>query len=355
MDSDAVMAERAAAFALQMKYYAMELSPERYMRDEAARPLAAEAFLRLLELYAGALRKLGRDTFGDVSASHAPDSEEVDYCISTPRARYDVTSGLAQGQFSTVYSGHRNQRPEDRVIIKIADGMEESARLQLEVQVLRQLHSDTSPLRIHLPRYLDQFKTDDGRTGVILSHADGYTIDEIRQLYSLGMPPVHVIWVMRRLLSVLGYAHSRGILHGNVTPEHVLVRPWDHNVVLLDWSCAVVNPARTGEGFKFHHPVYSAPEVAEQKPPLPSADLYSLGLCMITLLGGDAKSQEMPASVDIRLQRFIKFFVRSSPIGRAQDAWEMFHKLKALRDEIFGTHQFREFIMKPEGVTEAIS
>lgn len=347
-ESPEALAEyQAQALADQMRAYALELHPERHTAVPESTRLATEGFLRLQSLYAGAMRKLERGTFGDSGASYEPAPDESDYCITTPRGRYDVTAGLAQGQFSTVYSGHRNRNPIDRIVIKIADDQNNNERLQQETQVLRQLHAEASPLRIHLPRYLDQFKTDDGRLGNILSYSEGYDLHAIRRYYPQGIDPVHSIWIFRRALSILGYAHSRGILHGNVEPAHLIVRPWDHNLVLVDWTCAVVNPARTGAGFQLQHPLYSAPEVAERKNPLPSADLYSLGLCMIYLLGGDPSTQQLPDSVDIRLQRFIKFFVRSSPIGRAQDAWEMFHKLKVLRDEIFGVHQFREFSMIP--------
>ena len=347
-ESPEALAEyQAVCLADQMRFYSLEMHPERHTALPESTRLATEGYLCLQRLYAGALRKLERGTFGDPLASFEPAPDEVDYCITTPRGRYQVTAGLAQGQLSTVYSGHRNQNPIDRIVIKIADDESSNERLQQETQVLRQLHGEASPLRIHLPRYLNQFKTDDGRLGNILSYAEGYDLHAIRRYYPQGIDPVHSIWIFRRALSILGYAHSRGILHGNVEPAHLIVRPWDHNLVLVDWTCAVVNPARTGAGFQHQHPIYSAPEVAERKNPLPSADLYSLGLCMIYLLGGDPSTQQMPDSVDIRLQRFIKFFVRSSPIGRAQDAWEMFHKLKVLRDEIFGAHQFREFLMRP--------
>jgi hypothetical protein len=66
---------------------------------------------------------------------------------------------------------------------------------------------------------------------------------------------------------------------------------------------------------------------------------------MIAILGGSLDDNSLPPQIDERLARFIQFFVRASPRQRAQDAWEMYEKLKALREEIYGPHQFLELKM----------
>jgi hypothetical protein len=119
-----------------------------------------------------------------------------------------------------------------------------------------------------------------------------------------------------------------------------MVRPNDHNVWLVDWCWSIVNPAQTGESFRCLNEEYSAPEVAEKKSPLPSADLYSLGKCMIYAAGGDPKTGELPEAMDERLARFIKFLVVESPLGRAQDAWALYSRLDRLREELYGPHEF---------------
>lgn len=343
--SDEQHLEQASRYFRQTyRVLALQSHPDRFAGDATAQPLAREAFSRLSQLYQGALQKLEAGTFGDRAAPWGPDRAEA-YTLTTPKATYTLSSALAQGDISTVYAGHRGHDVTDQVAIKIADDVAHNDLLQLEVRALRLLQADDAPQRKQLPQYYDQLRTSDRRIGIVLQYVEGYDLVSIRERYVDGIPPEHIIWIFRRVLSVLGYAHKKGILHGNVAPEHILIRPYDHNVTLIDWSSAIVQPKVTGEGFKTFNRYYSAPEVAEKKPPLPSADLFSLGRCMIYLLGGDVERGEMPARVDERLQRFIRFFVKSSPIQRAQDAWELYHALDTLRKEIYGPHRFLEFEM----------
>ena len=44
-----------------------------------------------------------------------------------------------------------------------------------------------------------------------------------------------------RVLSVIGFAHSQGVIHGNIDPAHLLIRGEDHNVTVLDWSNALLS------------------------------------------------------------------------------------------------------------------
>lgn len=343
-DDERLLEQVGRAFRQTYRALALRTHPDRYEGDLLAQPLAREAFARLSQLYQGALQKLEAGSFGDRMAPWGPDQGEV-YTLTTPRATYTITAALAQGDLSTVYAGHRGCDLTDQVAIKIADDPANNDLLQLEVRALRLLHADASPQRKHLPQYYDQLKTSDQRVGIVLQYVEGYDLISIREKYVDGIPPEHIIWIFRRVLSVLGYAHKKGILHGNVSPEHILIRPYDHNVSLIDWSSAILQPKLSGDGFKTFNPRYSAPEVAQKKPPLPSADLFSLGRCMIYLLGGDPETGELPARVDDRLQRFLRFFIKDSPIQRAQDAWELYHALDTLRKEIYGPHRFLEFEM----------
>ena len=36
-----------------------------------------------------------------------------------------------------------------------------------------------------------------------------------------------------------GEAHINGVIHGAVLPEHLLIHPEFHGLVLIDWTCAV--------------------------------------------------------------------------------------------------------------------
>lgn len=289
----------------------------------------------------------GPDSESNRGPNSDNDSEAVSFAITTPRGTYQADRLLAEGELSMVYGGRisAGEPQGERLAIKVAHERSDNSMLLDEARTLRLLESTRAAQLKQLPRILDQFQTTDGRAGLVLRHIEGHDLHAIRARYPQGVDPRHAVWILRRLLSVIGFAHSQGVIHGNIEPTHILVSAPDHNASLIDWSYAIVNPSRSGQGFKVHNPQYSAPEVAERKPPIPASDLYSIGKCMIFLLGGDLQRDTLPEAVDDRLARFVQFFVRESPRQRAQDAWEMYEYVKSLREEIYGPHQFLKFEM----------
>ncbi|MBC7973778.1 MAG: hypothetical protein H7138_02250, partial [Myxococcales bacterium] len=146
-------------------------------------------------------------------------------------------------------------------------------------------------------------------------------------------------WVLRRALAALGWAHKNGILHGNVDPAHILVRPHDHMLWLVDWCWAVVNPAKTGQGFGAINEIYSPPEVAARGNPTPASDIYALGKCAIHVVGGDPATKSLP-DMDPKLARFLRYLCVESQAGRPQDAWELYLQIDRIRTQIWGPHTF---------------
>ena len=279
------------------------------------------------------------------TAGAAPVQDGVDFRVSTQLGTYHVTAVIGYGDVATVYGGDMDRVDGGRrkVAVKIADDVGDNDLIQREATTLRTLTTERSRQRKHFPRLLDQFKTPDGRAANVFGHLDGYDLVRVREKYPDGVPDVHLLWIFRRSLSALGWAHSLGILHGNLEPAHILLRPQDHNIWLVDWCWSVVNPAMTGDAFKALNEPYSAPEVAARKPPVPASDLFALGQCMIFAAGGDPAQGDIPDTVDPRLVRLLRFFTRPSARQRAQDAWVMYTQLEALRDDMFGGHEFRKF------------
>ncbi len=286
------------------------------------------------------------------SAPLLPIGSRVSFTIRTERGEYEATSVLAHGDLATIYDGRR-RADGARIVIKLAAESQDNDLIQAEVSALRLLRSEPSPQLKHLPVVLDQLHTRDGRQGTVFEYLDGFDLLKVRERLPRGLPVRHLIWLMRRCLSVLGWAHSRGVLHGNLDPAHILCRAADHNVWVIDWCYSIINPAQTGQGFRCLNQEYSPPEVAARKPPLPAADLYALGKCMFYVLGGDPRNKTLPAvspaaaggppePIPDKLQRFLQFFVLESPLARAQDAWESYRYLERLREELWGPHQFIE-------------
>ncbi|MBL8021751.1 MAG: hypothetical protein JNM27_18910 [Leptospirales bacterium] len=263
--------------------------------------------------------------------------------VETSLGKYHASELIGRGEMSALYAAETNNGK--KVLIKIALQAGDNDLLQNEARMLKLLLEGGTTYNKHLPEYFDQFRTARGNVGLVLGKVEGFDLRAVRERYPDGIPQEHIIWIFRRTLAVAGHAHSLGIIHGNIEPSHILVSPPDHNVFLIDWGYSVYRPNETSQGFRVINEQFSPPEVAERKSPIPSSDLYSIGKCMIYLLGGNVQTDAMPGHVDERIQRFIKFFTRPSALQRAQDAWQMYAKLDDLREEVFGPHKFREFKM----------
>lgn len=262
--------------------------------------------------------------------------QHVDFKIKTDKATYHATSVIANGDISTVYAA-------GNFALKIADASSDNDLMQHETRVLGLLLAQEDKTTIHFAPARDQFRTSDGRMGAAFDRLDGLDLTAIRDRFKdrgePGLPPRHLIWVLRRALAALGWAHKNGILHGNLDPSHILVRGRDHMLWLVDWCWAVVNPAQTGQGFKALNETYSPPEVKDRGRPTPASDIYALGKCAIHLVGGDPATKTLP-DMDPKLARFIKYMCVESQGGRPQDAWELYLQVDRIREQIWGAHEF---------------
>lgn len=349
------------ALAAEVRRLQSLANPERFMGNPPAQDLAREIQARLTELHEAALQALqqGPPT-SEPPPVEAPSEPppvrpawpepapaDAGFSLTVADRGYALERRVTQGDVAAIHRGRCTAGPHagEEVAAKVAQELADNAFILAEIQALKLLHSGEGAQRKQLPAVLDVFHDAGGRAGVVLPWLDGYDGAALRARFEAGLPPEHVIWIGRRLLSVAGFAHNLGVLHGNIEPAHVLVRPRDHHVTLIDWCYAVVEPARTRQSFRAYNPLYSGPEVAEKKPPIPASDLFSIGRVLLFLLGGDMQSGELPDHVDARLQRFVRYLTRTSPLQRAQDAWEMFSELGRLRGQIYGPHRFQEFVV----------
>jgi len=330
---------------IKQKYHRLSrvAHPDHYANNANDFEMAGEAFARLSQFYEKAQEKIKAGTYGKKLKEN--ETQESDFVIQTRKHEYHLKTTLAQGDLCTVYGGDCVGSDDfaGQVAVKLVESSEDNFLMQNEVRVLRMFQTEPSKQSKHLPVFLDQFKTSDDRLGTVLRKIDGYDLHCIRDKYINGVPTKHVAWIFERLLSVLGFAHSKGIIHCNIDPSHIMIRPQDHNLWLIDWSYSAVNSEATQDGFKVVNEDYSGPEVKERALPIPSSDLYSVGKCMIYLLGGNVKDNSMPRVVEDKFQRFIRFFVMKSRFQRAQDAWEMYEELAKLRTELWGKKEFLEF------------
>ncbi|WP_436786426.1 protein kinase domain-containing protein [Yinghuangia sp. YIM S10712] len=101
------------------------------------------------------------------------------------------------------------------------------------------------------------------------------------------LPPEKAAGIGRDILDALSAAHGAGVLHRDVKPANVLVRP-DGTAVLVDFGIASVEGAATVTvtGSLLGTLEYVAPERTDGHPPTPASDLWSLGVLLYVAVEG---------------------------------------------------------------------
>jgi serine/threonine protein kinase len=338
--------EKTPEQMLQEKFIAMQtiVKPENYNNAPDDKELAWDADQKLCRFFENAKELLSAGFYGakrnDRRLEHVGKT-----ILKTPKREYYIGESIAEGTISTVFEGSclMGDNFAGNVVMKIANTPADNELMWREKRVLATLHAANGVQRKHLPTLLDHFQTKDGRLGFIFRRLDdSLDLVDMRELYR-GTPyekQKHMVWMLNRTLSAIGYAHSLGIVHGNIEPGHLFFHPKDHNLFIIDWCWSAVSPKKTGDTFRIVTDRFSAPEVKTKGSPKPSADLYSIGKCMIEYLGGDTETNEMPDDVEEELQRMLQYFVLESSSQRPQDAWEMHSFLNKLVKKLWGRKRF---------------
>ncbi|SET28568.1 serine/threonine-protein kinase [Geodermatophilus poikilotrophus] len=117
------------------------------------------------------------------------------------------------------------------------------------------------------------------------------------------LDPARVAGLLRQAAAGLGAAHEAGVVHRDVKPGNVLVRP-DGVVKITDfgiaWSASSVALTGTGQVVGTAH--YLSPEQASGGPATPASDVYALGLVAYECLAG-RRAFEGENSVQVALKQ----------------------------------------------------
>jgi hypothetical protein len=295
------------------------------------------------------------------AATAAADTSPLEVTIAGKR--YRVLDRLAIGSICSIYRCHW-LAPDGRELerlFKIARDPCTNDYVANESAILTRLHQfdaggrfgpfipavvASTPFGSPPPRQANVLRMHDD----IRSPADElYTLVEVRREFPDGLPPEHMAWIWRRLLTALGFAHSNGIIHAAVLPEHVLIEPREHKLVLIDWCCAIdlsSSPATrrlpiiTGG----HRSWYGLD--ANDKPG-PWLDVTLAAHCMVDLVGGDANYKRFPPVLDAALQRYFQRCLDVSDASNA-DAWKLLADFDKLIEALWGKRTFRVFEMPPK-------
>lgn len=248
-------------------------------------------------------------------------------------AEYEFLLGdqIARGDVATLYvasydGGH--------AAVKIPRSPKHSSLMQNEARALRRLHGEgDKKYRAYAPQLIDAFRYKDADTGArrvvnALQPLDGfYTLREVREAYPIGLDSRDMAWMLRRLLVAIGWAYEVGLSHGAVTPDHVMIHPEKHGVVLVDWTLA----GSVGDKLAYRPKAWSD-MYPDDKKLSRHLDAHLVASTVEYLIRDTAPSQ-------------IKAFLNGCRIGKVPHPWKLKEEFDQLLEMLYGPRRFRPFHM----------
>lgn len=335
------------------------------------------------------------------------DMADVPDVIESPhKRRFSVQEKLYEGDLTDLYAcSYSNGASDKTALLKITRERKDNDLVENEASILGVIYPPRAreeKFYRYFPKVIDSFLLTQDRTNrrvTVLPRFEGYlSFEEIIRAYPKGIDFRDMVWMFKRLLVGIGFAHLQGVVHGAVVPSHVLVHPTEHGAKIIDWSYALnfapppktkdpdpvvdpkANPAvarsvwdrvhdlnlydtdptgsapapkgKPGDPSKQHikaisvaYDKFYAPEVFKKQSPTPATDIFMAGKCAIALLGGDVENNTMPDEVPKQIQAFLSGAVLASPRKRPQDAWDLHEAFDNLLRRLVGPPKYRPFHM----------
>ena len=285
--------------------------------------------------------------------------------------RYRIVSLLGQGGMGAVYRAWdlrlgvavalKEMRPEPE--LDPQRQMEAREQFHREASVLSRLNHP------HLVRVSDFFD-EGGNTYLVMAFIEGESLSSY--VGKAGcLPEAQVLRWADQLLDALAYCHREGVLHRDIKPQNVVVRP-DGNAVLVDFGLVKLwdpeDPRTRTVIRSMGTPQYAPPE--QYDPQIghtdPRSDLYSLGATLYHTLTGQAPPsatsrivnpgalvpiRQLNAAVSPRLERLLDQAMALQPAARFQTADAMrlaFGALQGVNRPSSAPHQDPTAKLKPD-------
>ncbi|MEV6731288.1 MULTISPECIES: protein kinase [unclassified Streptomyces] len=239
--------------------------------------------------------------------------------------RFELIAPLGAGGMGTVWRArdialHRDValkevRPPDPATAAAQPGLTVQLR-ERAIREARALARLAHPHVVTIHHIVEPAAGTDGHPWIVMELVKGGSLHD--KLESGPMPVADVLRIGLDVLSALRAAHAEGVLHRDVKPANVLLRP-DGSAVLTDFGIAALHgsTALTSTGVLIGSPEYIAPERARGEEGLAASDLWSLGMLLYVAAEGahPLRRATTLATVVAVLDEPIPAPVRSGPLG----------------------------------------
>jgi serine/threonine-protein kinase len=224
----------------------------------------------------------------------APADPAADALVGTTVGRFAISRRLGAGGMGQVYCAEDTTLKRTVAIKRMAPQTNSSAadhkRLMKEAQRASALNNP------NLGAIYDVVEHD-SELWLVMEYVEGETLRRrLKQPISLE----EFFVIAAQCCEGLQAAHEKGIIHGDIKPENIMLTP-GNRVKILDFGVArrVWKSAGPDDATKSMQtmtasggtPAYMAPEVLLQQPDDGRSDIFSIGLVFYEMLGGDQPFQ----------------------------------------------------------------
>ncbi|MFI2752352.1 serine/threonine-protein kinase [Cellulomonas sp. P22] len=182
-------------------------------------------------------------------------------------AGYRVVGPVGRGGGGPAWSATSLDDPARRVVVRVVDLAGDPRRQARLARLLDVRHE-------HLARVVDAVPVDGRTCAMLVEHVPGPTLDVVREARG-PLTSGEAVTLAVPLADALDALHTAGLVHGDVSPANVVVRP-DGRPVLVDLHGSVHDSPGT--------PGFAAPEVERGDEPGPAADVYALARVVLAQL-----------------------------------------------------------------------
>lgn len=257
---------------------------------------------------------------------------------------YQMLGLAGQGQYGRVFCARPRQGGD---LVALKELPAERFPTQNLLRELRHL------LTLNHPNITRCYALEHAREGryLVLEYCEGGTlrelIDQVEQ--GLWLPVKQVLGFVDQILAGLDHAHRQGVIHCDVKPENILLKPTPQGwqLKLTDFGIARHSQPLPDEISATGSPAYMAPERFYGQFS-PASDLYAVGIILLELLTGrrpfsGSPGQLMhahlnqpfvcPEGIPAPLREVLEIALRKLPLRRFRTAAQMRSALAVVAQE----------------------
>ena len=196
--------------------------------------------------------------------------------------RYEIIKEIGRGGMGVVYLA-KDTRLDREVALKVLPTSIKSNDRVIQTFI----REAKSAAALNHPNIITVFDTgvQDGDYYISMEVIDGKTIKKILKKKGKFAFPV-VIELLKQLLSALDYAHSKSVVHRDLTTSNIM---WTKQklIKIMDFGLAkVIHNLQSEQSIIGGTPSFMSPEQTLGKPADHRTDIYSLGICIFEMCLG---------------------------------------------------------------------